>query len=67
MRKWMKDRRTELGLTQQSVANALGITTQYYQQIESGQRQKDLATSLVLGLATCFNMSPVEITNKEMR
>ena len=66
MRTWMKEKRTELKLTQQFVAKKLGITKQYYQQIECGQRQKDLNTSLVLGLASCFNMSPVEITKAEM-
>jgi len=67
MRDWMKEKRIELNLTQQYVAEKLGITKQYYQQIECGQRQRDLNTSLVLGLASCFNMSPVDITQAEMR
>ena len=66
MRAWMKEKRVKLNLTQQYVAKKLGITKQYYQQIECGQRQKDLATTLVMGLAACFKMSPVEIANKEM-
>ena len=65
MREWMKNTRTNKGLTQQYVAKRLGITKQYYQQIEDGKRQVDLSTSLVLSLATVFEMSPIEIMDFE--
>ena len=65
MRGWMKSKREELGLTQQSVADKLGVSKQYYQLIEKGERQSDLCVSLIMGLATCFNMSAVDIVNFE--
>lgn len=65
MRDWMKETRTKKGLTQQFVADKLGITKQYYQQIEDGKRQVDLSTSLVLSLSNVFEISPIEIMNFE--
>ena len=65
MRDWMKQKREEKSLTQQNVADKLGISKQYYQFIESGKRQKDLCSSLILGLADCFGMSPIDVVNKE--
>ena len=40
MRVWLKDLRESKGLTQQNVADYLGITKQYYQMVESGSRAK---------------------------
>lgn len=65
MRDWMKERREELNLTQQSVADVIGVSKQYYQLIESGKRQQDLCSSMIMGLAKCFNMSAIEIVNLE--
>ncbi len=65
MRKWMQEKREERKLTQQNVADKLGISKQYYQMIETGERQKNLNTSIVMSLASCFDMSPVEIINLE--
>ena len=52
MRKWMKEKREELKLTQQSVANEIGVSKQYYQLIESGKRQQDLCSSILMALRT---------------
>ena len=38
MREWLKDIRVEKGFTQQQVADAVGITLQYYYYIEKGDR-----------------------------
>lgn len=65
MRDWMKKKREELNLTQQSVADSIGVSKQYYQLIESDKRQQDLCTSLIMSLANCFNMSAIEIVNLE--
>lgn len=65
MRTWMKEKRIELGLTQQNVADCIGVTKQYYQLIEGGKRQKDLCSSLVMSIAKCFNISPIDVVNKE--
>ena len=66
MRGWLKEKRKELKLTQQNVADKIGVTKQYYQYIEAGKRQKNMNTALVMGLADCLGMSPVEIVQKEM-
>lgn len=41
MRKKLKDARNKSGLTQQKVADYLGISLRYYQNIESGDRNGD--------------------------
>ena len=38
MRKTLKDARQKLGMTQQQMADRLGIGLRYYKQIEAGQR-----------------------------
>lgn len=41
MRKNLKDARQRVGMTQQQVAEKLGISLRYYQHIEAGQRTGD--------------------------
>lgn len=41
MREKLKNARKEKGLTQQAIADHLGISIRYYKQIESGQRTGD--------------------------
>lgn len=41
MRKKLKDARNKSGLTQQKVADYLGISLRYYQNIEAGERNGD--------------------------
>ncbi len=41
MRENLKNARKEKGLTQQQVADQLGISLRYYKQIEAGQRTGD--------------------------
>ncbi|MCL2531556.1 MAG: helix-turn-helix transcriptional regulator [Oscillospiraceae bacterium] len=57
MRKHFETWRKELGLTQQIVADALGVTSQYYQQIEAGARQVKIDLSLATKLCTVFGVS----------
>ena len=48
MREYLKQRRKELGMSQKEVADAIGISQNYYSIIEKGERQKDMkATTLV--------------------
>lgn len=61
----MKQRRLENKMTQQDVAKKLGITTQYYQKIEANQRQTKLDFSLVVKLASIFDMDMSEIASLE--
>ena len=48
----LKDRRTELGLTQQQVADLAHIQWRQYQRLESGERSMR-AASFRIGLAVC--------------
>lgn len=41
MRKTLKDARQKVGMTQQQMADRLGISLRYYKQIEAGQRTGD--------------------------
>lgn len=65
MRDWLKQKRLDYKLTQQDVAKKLGITTQYYQLIESNQRQNKLDFSLVIKLSDIFDMDMSEIARLE--
>lgn len=65
MREWLKNLRNENRMTQQSVADALGISKQYYQLIETGKRQTDMSSQLVIKLADVFDVSTVSILNME--
>lgn len=65
MREYLRKLRESNELSQQSVADKLGITRQYYQQIENGDRQKDMDISLVVQFSNLFGISPEEIIRKE--
>ena len=41
MRKTLKDAHQKVGMTQQQMADRLGISLRYYKQIEAGQRTGD--------------------------
>lgn len=49
-------RREEIGLSQQEVADAAGITLRQYQRFESGERRMASAT-LRIGLSVCHVLS----------
>ena len=65
MRKYLTEHRKQKGLTQQYVANALGVSRQYYQQIEAGQRQQKLELFLASKLASVFQLSLHELLEQE--
>lgn len=65
MREWLKNIRTEKGLSQQSVAESLGIAQQYYSLIENGERQSDLNLSLVTKLSEILGVSVNKIIAEE--
>lgn len=48
----LKKRRTELGLTQNEIAEAIGVQLQQYQMFEYGTR-KVSTSSMILGLRLC--------------
>lgn len=67
MRQYLVDLRLQHGLSQQEVANRLGISRQYYQMIESGERQKHLALSLASSFAVLYGVSVMDIERNEMK
>lgn len=67
MRGYLKELRESKGLSQQNVADSIGITRQYYQQIENGKRQKNMDVSLVVQLSNLFGISLEAIINEEQK
>lgn len=65
MREWLKDLREEKQLTQQNVADMLGISKQYYQLIEAHERQKKMDITLMTKLSEIFDVSFNEIIEQE--
>lgn len=65
VREYLIEAREKAGLTQQDVANRVGISRQYYQMIETGERQKRMDLSLAGGLSAILNIPITEIVQKE--
>ena len=55
VREYLIEAREKAGLTQQDVANRIGISRQYYQMVETGERQKRMDLSLAGGLSVVLN------------
>ena len=66
MSQYLVDLRVQHGFSQQDVANRLGISRQYYQMIENGERQKHLALSLASSFAVLYGVSVMDIEHHEM-
>ncbi len=54
MRYWLVEKRSEHDMTQKEVANASGITRQYYSYIEKSLRTPSLKTAMKIGKALGF-------------
>lgn len=54
MREYLKQLRTERNMTMQDVADAFGISRQYYEMIESGDRQKKMDFTFITKISTLF-------------
>lgn len=67
MRKYLITLREKRCETQQNVADSLGISRQYYNMIENGERQKRMDMMLISGLANHFNMKVSTIANYEKK
>ena len=65
MRLWLKKLRESKGLSQQFVADSLGVSQQYYCYIENGERQADLALSTVEKLSKVFGITVEKIIQYE--
>lgn len=67
MRKYLKDARKALGLTQDEVAKALGISQNYYCDIENGERQKEIKVPFLIKLSTVLQIPINKMLNEEKR
>ncbi len=65
MRLWLRGYREKVGLTQEDIAEKLGISQNYYADIENGKRQADMNLSLAAKLADFFNIPLSAIRNFE--
>ena len=65
VREYLIEAREKAGLTQQDVANRIGISRQYYQMVETGERQKRMDLSLAGGLSVVLNIPIAEIEQRE--
>lgn len=64
-REYLKKMRNEMGLTMQDMGDALGISRQYYNLIETGVSQKRMDITLVRKLADIFGATLDEIAQRE--
>lgn len=67
MRQWLKNIRETKGISQQNVAEKVGITRQYYQLIEAGERQQKMDITLIAKLSQVLGVSMNQIIDNEMQ
>lgn len=67
MRDYLKKLRLDKGMTMAAVAEAFGITPQYYEMIESGERQKKMDITLIAKIADLFGVSLETIVSEETK
>lgn len=67
MREYLAEYRRKRNESQQNVASALGISRQYYNMIESGERQRRMDMLLITGLANHFGVAVTTIVDHEQR
>jgi len=61
MRKWLKEKRIEKGLTMAQLAEKLLITESYYSLIEAGERQKKMDVVIVVRLSKALDIPITDI------
>lgn len=67
MRDWLKEKRTEKGLTMAQMAGKLNITESYYSMIEAGERQKKMDLSMANRLSSILDLPLMQIIEMEGR
>ena len=67
MREYLKAMRAEKGLSMQEVADRLEISKQYYQLIESGERQQNMDITLAVKIAGVMGIPVERIIAEEQR
>ena len=64
-REYLKKMRNEMGLTMQDMGDALGMSRQYYNLIETGFSQKRMDITLVRKIADIFGVTLEDIARFE--
>lgn len=64
-REYLRELREKQNMSMQFVADRIGISRQYYQLIEAGERQKKMDITLVLALSNLFGISAEQIISHE--
>lgn len=64
-REYLKKMRTEMDLTMQDMGDALGMSRQYYNLIETGVSQKRMDITLVRKIADIFGVTLEDIARFE--
>ncbi|WP_313132585.1 helix-turn-helix domain-containing protein [Anaerocolumna sp.] len=67
MRIYLKHARKALGLTQEDVANALGISQNYYCDIENSERQKEIKVPFLIKLSTVLQIPIDKMLSEEKK
>ncbi len=67
MRGYLREKREQRGLTQQDMASRLDISLSYYNQIENGDRQKNLELLLADKIAHFLGVSIDFIITEETK
>lgn len=65
MRTYLKRRREELCLTQKDIANAIGVSQNYYCDIENGERQKDMKATILIKLSEVLRIPVSKMLEEE--
>ena len=67
MREYLKKLRTDKGMTMLETAKAFGISKQYYEMIESGERQKKMDITMLSNIASLFGVSLEDVVAEERK
>lgn len=65
MRTYLKEARLKKKLTRAQTAKLIGISQNYYCDIENGKRQKDIKTSILVDLSTVLGIPIAEMIKAE--
>lgn len=66
-RLWLKNLRKKNELTQAEMADLLGISQNFYSNIENGKRRKKLPMDMAASIATIFDITLNEVWKSEQR
>lgn len=65
MREYLKDLRIQAGMSMADVAEKFDISRQYYEMIESGDRQRKMDITLIAKISNVFSVPMEQIVENE--